>query len=825
MVDIVLEIIRVLIVAFIFYLLYSSGRDKEIREQQGWLYIVVGFGLILFGTAVDITDNFPSLNKYIIIGDTVYQAFLEKVIGFLGGFFLLAIGFWKWIPVVITLRKTEKLLKEAHDFLELKVNERTAQLEEEIQERKQAEELLKESETNFRTFFNSIDDFLFVLDEQGNMINVNETVIQRLEYSEDDLIGRNVLMVHPEDRQSEAGRIVGEMIAGTADFCPVPLVTKSGKHIQVETRVYPGSWNGKPALFGVAKDITAQKQVEETLLETNLQLEYAIARANQMATEAELANIAKSEFLANMSHEIRTPMNGVIGMTGLLLDTQLTDEQRRYTQTVQASSESLLWLINDILDFSKIEAGKLDLEILEFNLQDLLDDFAATLALKAHEKKLEFICAAAPEVPSLLRGDPGRLRQILTNLAGNAIKFTHKGEVAVSVAVESETEKDVLLRFFIKDTGIGIPKEKLGILFNKFSQADASTTRQYGGTGLGLAISKQLAELMGGQAGVDSEEGAGSNFWFTAYLEKQTGIKKEIYPLSDMTLTHQDQEAKGQTKSSIITGHTARERLSRFNGSRKARILLAEDNITNQQVALGILKKFGLTADAVANGAEAVKALESIPYDLVLMDIQMPEMNGLEATRKIRNPNSSVNNHDIPIIAMTANAMQGDRENCLKAGMNDYISKPVRPQDLAKILEKWLMTLEGDDTQSSDDISEEVISSLTVFDREALLTQMMDDEELLQIVIATFLEDLPRQMVDLKNSVSQDNAATVGSQAHKMKGAAATVGGMALRSVASQMEEAGKAGDMIKLKELIPDLDFESDRLIKAMKITKSQDV
>jgi PAS domain S-box-containing protein len=546
----------------------------------------------------------------------------------------------------------------------------------------------------------------------------------------------------------------------------------------------------------VKEDITERRAMEEQLRQWNVELERNVA---ERTAELTAANSAKSEFLATMSHEIRTPMNGVIGMTGLLLDTELGEEQRRYAETIRSSGEALLILLNDILDFSKMEAGKLVLEAVDFELAAVLDELAASFAARAREKGLTLKCEVDAEVPSRLRGDPGRLRQILANLMGNAVKFTEQGEICVQAGLLEQTEADCLLRFTVRDTGIGISPEQQQKLFQKFTQADASTTRRYGGTGLGLAIAKDLTELMGGDIGLTSNLGAGSEFWFTVRLHRQSAGDMP----AGVPVTHRF----SQTDLPVV----------RRSGSR---ILVAEDNSVNQDVALGILRKLGLRADAVGNGAEAIESLKSIPYDLVLMDIQMPVMDGLEATRIIRNPQSTVLNHGIPVVAMTANAMRGDRECCLEVGMNAYVSKPVSPHALVEALNDCLPS--GTPETRSNVPAGEVPAGksqadLPVFDRAALLARLMDDESLADRIIARFLESTPELIESLRQSLKLNDAAAARRTAHALKGAAANLGGERLRQAAFEMELAAKAEDLHAATELLAELQASFEQLKEVM--------
>jgi len=398
-------------------------------------------------------------------------------------------------------------------------------------------------------------------------------------------------------------------------------------------------------------------------------LQQSIEEAQLLAATASSANKAKSEFLANMSHEIRTPMNAVVGTTHLLADTGPTAEQREYIDIIHLSAEALLSIINDILDHSKIEANKLVLESQDLDLKSLIANVLSTASLKSTPKDLELTSDIDPQIPGPLRGDPNRLRQILLNLVGNAVEFTDVGSVAIHVVLDDESDTRTSVRFSVRDTGVGIEADQLPHLFDAFTQVDSSATRRHGGTGLGLTISKQLTTLMGGEIGVESAVGEGSTFWFTAVLDKQA-------PEPRKQITGELQQSS--TPSPATDGQTPR------------RILVAEDDRTSQLIVVRTLEKFGFQIDAVPNGSEAILALSQRQYDLVLMDVQMPRMDGLETARTIRDPSSSVQNHHIPIIAMTAHAMIGDREKCLAAGMNAYVSKPVQPDDLRSAIEAQL---------------------------------------------------------------------------------------------------------------------------------------
>jgi PAS domain S-box-containing protein len=640
----------------------------------------------------------------------------------------------------------------------------------------------RESETRFTELFETLQEGVYFCDPGGTLLDVNPAMVRMLGYTHrDELVGSNIGKLYfdkpvnpfPERKLTpNSASLMREITLRRKDGTAVICIDNSNAICDAFGRMVRHQ--------GTLVDITVRKRSEEEL---------------QKAKEAaEAANTAKSAFLVHMSHEIRTPMNAVIGMTELTLDTKLTLEQREYLTMVRDSGKSLLTQLNDILDFSKIEAGKLDLDSTGFSLQDAIDDTVRILGVRAKQKGLELASHIPPEVPDALVGDPGRLRQILSNLVDNAIKFTESGRVILKIEEDSQSEQGVRLHFSVADSGIGVPQEKQQLIFEAFTQADNSTTRKYGGTGLGLSISSRLVRLMGGEIWVESVANGGSMFHFTARF----GLQKQRAKRANL-------QGGGSDFALLAARRPGRE------GRQELQILLVEDNTINQILAQRLVRKRGHNIVVANNGREALAALETERFDLIMMDVQMPEMSGLDVTATIRRREEVTGEH-IPIIATTATAMNEDRERCLEAGMDAYIAKPIEREVLFATIDK--LTGFSKEAKLGDAGAR---SYDPVFDVGAVLDSLEGDSELLREVAGIFLAQSPKRMEKIREAVSNRDPQVLEHAAHALKGAAANLLAQGVVEAASKLEEIARVGSLAGSKEALVSLEEELGKLQLAL--------
>ena len=663
---------------------------------------------------------------------------------------------------------------------------------------------IEKSEQNFRSIFNNSLEGIFQATFDGKLITANDSLVKLLGYETKEqmmnLDIKNDIYKYPEERDIVIKKLKEN---GEIRNYRVVLKRKDGSDVIVKLndRLVVDAETEQMYFEGNIQDITAQVLAEKKRVEVEKELRAEKSKSDKFAQEAIRSNEIKSQFLANMSHEIRTPMNGIIGYLTLVEQEAFENkaEMKQFVVSAKNSAESLLDIINDILDLSKIESGKIELEEKSFNLINTIDKAVALLSMKIKEKGLRIVKDIKIDSSIELIGDPTRVRQIYLNLVSNAVKFTEKGEIIIYVDEQKSEDGKVKIYSYVKDSGIGIPKDKQGSLFKPFSQMDSSHTRKYGGTGLGLAICKEFINLMGGEIYIESEEGKGSKFQFTMKF-KAGEVAKHLYAKVNSNRTYKLENKFTNNRGNKMINMKSEEKNDELKEIRsKQKLLLAEDNIINQKVAIRLLNNAGYLVNTVDNGLKAVEAVKNNSYSLVLMDIQMPEMDGLTAASEIRKMDSA--KKDIPIIAITAHALAGDKEKCMAIGMNDYVTKPINANILITAIDKLLNIQIGN--AAKDEVKN---MDIKIFDFEHLEKISMGDISFQKDIISTYIDDVEKRSQKVENFFVQGDLLKLTKEAHTIKGASNSIGASKIGEEALAIEISCKHNDISNLDLRIKNL-------------------